>query len=104
MSDGAGKEGLGPSRVTGGEESAGQAAVEGDAGADGVRRQLAAAADLAAAQLARELDDALRRHAATLEARTPAHFHLRWQVPGAGPDSAVIGETMLHDRSAVINC
>ena len=53
------------------------AAVEGGASGnvaeddctESVRRQLVAAADLAAAQLARELDDALRRHVASLEAR-----------------------------------
>ena len=82
MADGARKEGSNPARVAGGEQSASHAAADGDDGADGVRRQLAAAADLAAAQLARELDDALQRHAAALEARS-RHLDLRCLPPGA---------------------
>jgi hypothetical protein len=54
-------------RAEGDEE--GDGAPAEDAGAAGVRAQLATAANLAAAQLARELKDALRRHAASLKAR-----------------------------------
>ncbi len=94
MPDGARKEGSNPARAAGGEESASHAAAEGNDGADGVRRQLAAAADLAAAQLARELDDALRRHAATLEARTH-HLYPQNLLPGAAQIHAAIKQKLM---------
>ena len=62
--------------VAGGADSAGRVAADVE-DADGVRRQLATAAELAAAQLARELDAALRRHAAALEARADPHPPVR---------------------------
>ena len=53
-------------------EGDGIKATAEDAGTAGVRAQLATAANLAAAQLARELNDALRRHAAGVKVRHPA--------------------------------
>jgi len=111
--DGARKEGSNRARVAGGEETARRAAVEGgNDGADGVRNQLAAAADLAAAQLARELEDALRRHAATLEARRHpssvfamlATWSCSAKLHKAQAHDGWLLYAEAHDRVAVVNC